>query len=66
MEKEIFEAGEIALKIDGGEIVLIYQGKGGSVRAGIAIDYFLDILKEKIPGTIDDTVIELLKAAIKS
>jgi hypothetical protein len=42
-----------------------YDGKGvdGEISLYLEPDYFLDKLKEAIPGKVDDTVIDLLKAA---
>jgi len=46
------------LKYDGSQV-------DGSVQVAVAVDGLLDKLKEKIPGKIDDSVIDLLKVALK-
>ncbi len=62
--------GEVAadVKFEGGKIVLAakYDGKGADAEVKVSVEsgYFLDKLKEAIPGQIDDAVIELLKGAL--
>lgn len=55
-----FKDGKIRMSVS-------YDGKG--VDAGIYVDvdpeYFLDKLKEAIPGTLDDKIIDMLKLAFK-
>lgn len=57
------------VEIVGGKIVLSagYAGKGGNAefKAVVDPDYFIDKLAEAIPGKVDDTVLNLLKAALK-
>jgi len=74
MEKELLNKDlgkELDLKIDfkDGKLALslVYDGKGGDASIGLSLepDYFLDKLKAAIPGQIDDTVIDVLKAAFK-
>jgi len=62
---DLFEKGELKISIKEGKICLLYDGLGGDVEVKIEIDYFLDKLKEAIPGKIDDTIIDILKAALK-
>lgn len=47
-------------------LTISYDGKGvdAGVYADVDPEYFLDKLKAAIPGEIDDTVIDLLKAAL--
>lgn len=56
-----FEKGVI--KISAG---LEAKGLEADLSIGIPVDYFLDKLAEAIPGQVDDTVIALLKAALKA
>jgi len=71
MEKELLKGSEheVELVMAGGKIGLAgdYAGKGGGAKVEFYVnsDYFFDKLKEKIPGQIDDAVIEVLKAAVK-
>lgn len=65
MEKELFAEGEISIKMENEDVVISYAGKGGSVSVKIEGEYLLDKLAEAIPGEIDDTVISIIKAALK-
>jgi len=64
-DKELYQKGEVALHLVDGDLVIVYHGAGGKVEVSVETDYFLDKLKDVIPGKIDDTVIELLKGALK-
>jgi hypothetical protein len=59
--------GEVKVDIVDKKIVVsaVHASKGAVANVSVAVDpsYFLDKLKEKIPGGIDDAVIEVLKAA---
>lgn len=71
MEKEIQigTEGKVDVKLAAGKIYLIGSYDGVDLDAklelGIEVDILLDKLAEKIPGKIDDSVIQLLKAALK-
>lgn len=62
---DLYEKGEIKVELKEGKICLLYDGKGGDIELKLEVDYFMDKLKEAIPGEIDDAVIELLKGALK-
>ncbi len=72
MEKAIIDGKEFDMKlvISGGLVKIVgdYVGSGGAAKleAGISVDYFIDELKAKIPGQIDDAVLEIVKAALKA
>lgn len=72
MEKTIVDGSEVDVlfEIKGGKFVLTsaYAGKGGEAKVELSVDgdYFLDKLKEKIPGKIDDAVIDVIKIAVKA
>lgn len=66
MEKDLYEKGEVSVKLQDGDIVISYEGKGASGTFKIKGEYFLDLLKDAIPGQIDDTIIDIIKAAIKA
>jgi hypothetical protein len=61
---------ELKVKVEGGKLSIasIYDGKGvdGKVEVLVEADYFLDKLAEAIPGKLDDSVIALIKAALKA
>lgn len=69
LQKDLGE-GELSIKLEGGNIVLSasHSAKGSKVSLSVAVlpDYFLDKLAEIIPGQIDDSIILMLKAALKS
>lgn len=70
VNKELGSEGSLQLDLKAGKLVLEvkYDGAGvdGSIKVEVSADYFLDKLKEKIPGQVDDTIIEILKAALKA
>lgn len=72
MEKAIIDGKEFDMKlvISGGLVKIVgdYVGSGGAAKleAGVSVDYFIDELKAKIPGQIDDAVLEIVKAALKA
>lgn len=65
MEKELYKEGEVVVNLINEDLVITYAGKGGSVTVKVEGDYFLDKLADAIPGTIDDTIINVIKAALK-
>lgn len=68
VNKEVSSELDFALKFEDKKLVLTpsFDSKGLDVSMNISLDgeYFLDKLAEAIPGDIDDTVINLLKAAL--
>jgi hypothetical protein len=72
MQKEVAigKEGKADLKLENGKLFLSAGYDGVQVDAnlvvGIEIDLFIDKLKEKIPGKIDDAVLDLLKVALKA
>lgn len=69
IKKPLGTEGEVALVLSGGKLSLVakYDSKGldGEVKLSVDSDYFIDELKAKIPGQIDDAILEILKAALK-
>ena len=63
--------GEASLDLDFKEgklrLSVSYDGKGADAGLFVDLDpdYFLDKLKDVIPGQIDDAIIEMLKGALK-
>jgi len=55
-----FKDGKLRLSVS-------YDGKGADAGLFVDLDpdYFLDKLKDVIPGQIDDAIIEMLKGALK-
>ena len=70
IDKEIGAEGGVKLSIVEGKIKLevMYDGKGvdGSIAVMLEAGYFMDKLKDVIPGEIDDAVIEVIKAALSA
>lgn len=65
MEKELFKEGEVEVKMINEDIAITYAGKGGSVMVKVEGEYLLHKIAEAIPGEVDDTVINILLAALK-
>mgnify|MGYP003510056286 CR=1 FL=1 len=61
--------GKVDIKLANGKLYLIGKYDGAQADAelsvGIEVDMFIDQLKAKIPGQIDDAILEVLKAALK-
>ena len=61
--------GSLSLEIVDGKIVssLKYDGKQADAELKISLDVeeYLEMLKDAIPGEVDDAVISLLQAAMK-
>lgn len=61
--------GNVSLKLAAGKLYLVGKYDGAQADAelsvGIEVDMFIDQLKAKIPGSIDDAILEVLKAALK-
>ena len=66
MSTELYKKGEVTVELVKEDIMITYAGKGGSVSVKIEGEYLLDKLAEAIPGEIDDTVINIIKAALKA
>lgn len=69
LEKEIGKDGNLTIEFEGGKLKFIAGVESKGVDAGLYVDvdpdYFIDKLKEAIPGEIDDAVLEMLKIAFK-
>lgn len=71
MEKEVAIGTEakVEVKLASGKMYLVAKYDGvdadAEVSVGIEVDLLLDKLAEKVPGKIDDAVIQILKAALK-
>lgn len=67
-KEKIGSEGGFDVKVEQGKVKLklSYDGKGAdaSVEASVEVGYFLDKLKEAIPGEIDDKVIDVIKLAM--
>jgi hypothetical protein len=61
---------DFAVKIEKGILLLevgyIGSGAGAGIKVTLEADYFLDKLKNAIPGQLDDSVIDLIKVAVKA
>jgi hypothetical protein len=66
------KSGEVdfGVKIEKGIVKLEVKytgvGAGAAVLVALESGYFLDKLKEAIPGQLDDSVIDLIKLALKA
>ena len=61
--------GQLELKIEDGKVKLVvsYDGQQADAKLEVAlsVEEYLDMLKDAIPGDIDDTIIDLIKVAMK-
>lgn len=68
--KDVGPEAKVKVVISGGKLSLVAlldtKGVDANVSVGIDSDYFLDELAKKIPGTLDDAIIGVLKMALKS
>lgn len=69
LNKDVSSELKLKIEIKDGKVLLsaLYDGKGVDANMGVSVDsdYFLDQLKEAIPGQIDDAIIDVLKVAFK-
>lgn len=70
MEKQLGPEAKASLEVVDGKVVVSikYDGAQASALASVSlsIEEYAKMLKEAIPGQIDDMVIDLLVAALKS
>jgi hypothetical protein len=61
--------GSLQMKIEDGKVkvALAYDGKQADAKLEISLgaDEYLEMLKKAIPGKLDDTIIDMLKLAMK-
>lgn len=67
---QVGSEGAYELKFEDGKAVLKVTHAHASGKVSLIVEedaiYFMDKLKDAIPGKIDDAVIELLKGAVKA
>lgn len=70
LKKQISPESEAVVEISGGKIVLSAkldtEGLDAQLGVSVSTEYFLDELAKKIPGTIDDAFLAVLKQALKA
>lgn len=62
------EVGEYELELKGNNVCVTVKAGVGPVKAGLTLELdscaLLDLIAKAIPGTLDDTLIALAKAAL--
>lgn len=70
IERPIGTEGNIKVVLEGGKIkflaVMDTKGVDANLSASVDSDYFIDQIALAIPGTIDDAIFGVLKAALKA
>jgi hypothetical protein len=70
LDKELGAETDLQLKLVDGvlKVGVVYMGKGvgATVSVDVSSDYFLDKLAALIPGKLDDSIIGILKMALKA
>jgi hypothetical protein len=68
IEKALGPEAKLDIKVGGGKVVLsvVYAGAGGGADVSVSLEsgYFIDKLAAAIPGSIDDAILAILKAAL--
>lgn len=68
--KQISPEASAKAEITQGKIILSASldtpGVDGSLSIAVDADYFFDELAKKIPGTLDDALLGMLKSAVKA
>lgn len=68
--KPLGAEGNLSLDIVGGKLVITASHEHSSGKVSLTVEedggYFLDKLKAKIPGTVDDAIFDVLKIALKA
>ena len=69
-EESILSGVNFDIEVKEGVVYLTLSHEGADAGAKVVVnlnsDKLLDKLAEKIPGTIDDTIISIIKAALKN
>lgn len=69
VNEQIGAEGHVKIVIKDGKIALvgteITKGVGIDISVSVSVDYFLDELAKLIPGTFDDSIISIAKAALR-
>lgn len=69
-QKQLSPEASAKMDITGGKLILSAlldtKGVGAQVGVSVDVDYFIDQLAAKIPGTVDDAIFVVLKAAMNS
>lgn len=65
MDAELFNKGELEVKLTDGKLILEVGSKGATIMAEVDPEYFIDKLTAAIPGEIDDNIAKVFKAALK-
>lgn len=69
-QKDLGGDGSLDLKLVGGDLVLVVshasKGADANLQVKVRSDYFIDKLAAVIPGAVDDAILQVLKAALKS
>ena len=68
IEKEISKEVDLEMRFENKKVKLVvnYEGRGAGAEVAVYVDavYFIDLLADAIPGTLDDVVLEMLKGAL--
>lgn len=68
--KELSPESKMKVELKGGKVILSADfasgGLDAQLSASLDTDYFMDELAKAIPGQIDDAIIAVMKAALKS
>lgn len=68
VNQELGSEGDLKIELVDKKLVIsvVHNSKGAEAKVSVALkpDYFLAKVKEAIPGQVDDTVIDLLAAAL--
>lgn len=70
VDQAIGAEGKLELDVVGGQLIVtakhVHASGEISIQAKEDVGYFLDKLAAKIPGTVDDAIIGVIKAALKA
>jgi hypothetical protein len=68
LDEKVGSEGEVHIALVDKQLVIsvVHASKGAEAKLSVALkaEYFLEKLKAAIPGKVDDTVIDLLSAAL--
>ena len=70
VEGKVGTIGDYGVEFKEGKLMLVakveWHGLSSEVKLGVGADAVIDALKAAIPGVIDDAILEVVKAALKS
>lgn len=66
MDMEVKQMGDVKIEIVAGDLVATLDTAALKGSLVLSTEYVLDVIAAKIPGTLDDSLLAILKGALKA